>query len=70
MQIDRLIKRKSFFYYLEIKDTKIKEMIDKELVIKPISIEGFSEKLFSLNELQEWIDVQKAKRDQNNQEKV
>lgn len=63
MQIDRLIKRKEILSYLEIKDTKLRQMIKTGKIIKPIIIEGFQEELYSFNELQIWIS------DQNNQEK-
>lgn len=69
MLTDRLIKRKEISSYIEIKDTKLKEMIKAGKIIKPIIIEGFNEELFSFNELKEWIETQKAKRDGNNQEK-
>ncbi len=69
MQIDRLIKRKEILSYLEIKDTKLRQMIKTGKIIKPIIIEGFQEELYSFNELQIWISDQKEKRDQNNQEK-
>ena len=65
MQIDRLIKRKEILSYLEIKDTKLKQLIKAGKIIKPIIIEGFNEELYSLNELQEFIETQKAKRKQN-----
>ena len=69
MQIDRLIKRKEISNYIEIKDTKLKQLIKAGKIIKPIIIEGFQEELYSFNELQIWISDQKEKRDQNNQEK-
>ena len=55
MQIDRLIKRKEILSYLEIKDTKLRQMIKTGKIIKPIIIEGFQEELYSFNELQIWI---------------
>ena len=69
MQIDRLIKRKEILSYLEIKDTKLRQMINTGKIIKPIIIVGFQEELYTFNELQIWISDQKEKRDQNNQEK-
>ena len=65
MTVDRLIKRKEIFFYLEIKDTKLKELIKAGKFIKPIFIEGFKEALYTMNELQEWIMAAKEKRDQN-----
>lgn len=67
MIIDKLIKRKGIFEFVAIGDTKIKEMIEKGYLIKPVQIPGFNEELFSLNELQEWIKVQKAKRNEGQQ---
>ena len=69
MQIDRLIKRKEISNYIEIKDTKLKQLIKAGKIIKPSIIEGFNEELYSLNELQIWIFDQKTKRDHINQEK-
>ena len=69
MTADRLIKRKEIFFYLQIKDTKLKELIKAGKFIKPIFAEGFCEALYSLNELQEWITALKDKRDQNVYEK-
>lgn len=60
--MDKLIKRKGIFEFVEIGDTKLKEMIEKGYLIRPVPIPGFSEELFSLNELQEWIENLKAKR--------
>jgi prophage regulatory protein len=62
---DKLLKRKELYDYLKIKDTKLRELIKKGKIIKPIIIEGFNEELYSLNELQEFIETQKAKRKQN-----
>jgi predicted DNA-binding transcriptional regulator AlpA len=60
--MDRLLKRKELCVILNIKDTKLREMIKKNKLIEPIYIEGFSEPLFSEIELQEWIEIQKSKR--------
>mgnify|MGYP001595398658 CR=1 FL=1 len=65
MNNDRLLKRKEIFFYLQIKDTKLKELIKAGKFIKPIFAEGFCEALYSLNELEEWITSIKKKRDQN-----
>lgn len=68
MNTDRLIRRKSIFNYIEIKDTKIREMIENNLFVKPITIPGFNEKLFSFSEIQEWIENLKTERDSHNME--
>lgn len=60
--MDKLIKRKQISEYITIQDTKIREMIKKGQLIEPVYIEGFNENLFSLKELQEWIEAQKEKR--------
>ncbi len=60
--VDKLIKRKEICEITAIKDTKVRELIKEGKLIKPIFIEGFSEPLFSLNELHEWIEEQKQKR--------
>lgn len=62
MIIDKLIKRKGIFEFVAIGDTKLKEMIEKGYLIKPVKIDGFNEELYSLNELKEWIEAQKSKR--------
>jgi excisionase family DNA binding protein len=73
--MDKLLKRKELCEILKIKDTKIRELIKNNKLIKPIYIEGFSEPLFSQTELQEWIEKQKANRtpsysSANNQERA
>ncbi len=60
--VDKLIKRKEICEITTIGDTKVRELIKEGKLIKPILIEGFSEPLFSLNELYEWIEEQKLKR--------
>lgn len=60
--VDKLIKRKEICEITTIGDTKVRELIKEGKLIKPIFIEGFSEPLFSLNELYEWIEEQKLKR--------
>ncbi|MGB6327429.1 MAG: hypothetical protein WBF48_00760 [Halarcobacter sp.] len=59
---DKLIKRKEISGILSIGDTKLREMISENKLIKPILLNGFKEPLFSFNELQEWIKEQKEKR--------
>lgn len=65
MNIDTFIKRKEIPNHLPIGDTKLKEMIKAGKLIKPITIDDYCEELFSLKELSEWMEAQKAKRDQN-----
>ena len=74
--MDKFLKRKEIGVILNIKDTKLREMIKNNKLIEPIYIEGFSEPLFSEIELQEWIEKQKSKRrtpsyaSANNQERA
>lgn len=60
--MDKFLKRKELCVILNIKDTKVREMIKNNKLIEPIYIEGFSEPLFSQIELREWIEKQKSKR--------
>ena len=74
--MDKFLKRKEIGLILKIKDTTLKAMIKNNQLIKPIYIEGFSEPLFSEIELEEWMELQKAKRrtpslsSANNQERA
>lgn len=63
---DKLIRRKEIVEITTIKDTKVKELIENGKLIKPIFLDGFNEALYSFNELQEWIKIQKEKRNMNN----
>lgn len=60
--MDKFLKRKELCVILNIKDTKLREMIKNKKLIEPIYIEGFSEPLFSQIELETWIEKQKNKR--------
>ncbi len=64
MHEDRLIRRKEIYTYINIKDTKLRELIDNNLFVKPISVPGFYEKLYSINEIQEYIEKLKAARNE------
>lgn len=74
--MDKLLKRKELCLILNIKDTKVRELIRNNKLIEPIYIEGFSEPLFSEIELEKWMELQKAKRrtpslsSANNQERA
>ncbi len=65
MHEDRLIRRKQIGTFIDIKDTKMRELIDNNLLVKPITIPGFSEKLYSVNEIQEYIEKLKLARNEN-----
>ena len=64
MHEDRLIRRKEIYTYINIKDTKLRELIDNNLFVKPISIPDFYQKLYSINEIQEYIEKLKAARNE------
>jgi len=59
---DKFIKIDEIVEITGIGKTKVKELIANGNLIKPIIIEGFNSKLFSYNELQDWIEAQKQKR--------
>lgn len=63
LQMDKFIKRKEVAKILSISDNTLKSLIDEKKLIIPIKIDGFQEKLFSLNELKKWMDDQKRKRE-------
>jgi hypothetical protein len=63
--MDKFIKRKEILNHIPIKDTKLKAMIKAGKLINPIPIDDYSEELYSLIELSEWMEAQKAKRDEN-----
>lgn len=61
---DKLIKKMEVLKLCVYRETKIDEIIDGKFV-KPIFIDGFSHALYSINEVQEWIKLQRQKRDEN-----
>jgi predicted DNA-binding transcriptional regulator AlpA len=62
MNNDKFIKRKEVLKYLPVGDTKLKELISSNKFVKAVKIDGYNEGLFSLNEIQAWIEEQKNKR--------
>lgn len=62
MTADKLIRRDEIIEITALKKTKVIELISKGKLIKPIYIDGFQEALYSFNELQDWIQEQKNKR--------
>ena len=62
MQKDVFIKKKELLNFIKIGETKLNELIKEGKLIQPIKIEGFSENLYSLNELQEWMKEKLGKR--------
>ncbi len=63
--VDKLIKKVEILEYVCIGETKIDEIIKDGKFVKPIFIDGFAHALYSVNEVQEWIKLQKQKRDEN-----
>lgn len=59
---DKFIKINEIVETTGIGKTKVNELIAKGKLIKPITIEGFTYRLFSYNELQNWLKEQKEKR--------
>ena len=62
--IDKFIKIDEVIECVGIGKTKIIEMSKNGKFVKPLRIDGFSSNLFSLIEIQEWMEDQKKKRDQ------
>jgi predicted DNA-binding transcriptional regulator AlpA len=63
--VDKLIKKPELLEYICIGETKIDEIIRDGKFVKPIFIDGFAHALYSVNEVQEWIKLQRQKRDEN-----
>ena len=63
--VDKLIKKAEVLEYVSIGETKIDEIIRNGKFVKPIFIDGFAHALYSVNEVQEWIKLQRQKRDEN-----
>ena len=63
--VDKLIKKVEILEYVCIGETKIDEIIKDGKFVKPIFIDGFAQALYSVNEVQQWINLQKQKRDEN-----
>lgn len=61
--MDKLIKKGELLEYVCIGETKIDEIIRDGKFVKPIFIDGFAHALYSVNEVQEWIALQRQKRD-------
>lgn len=59
---DKLIQTGEIENYVGIGKTKIKEIIESGNFVKPIFISGFAYALYSVREIQQWIEDQKQKR--------
>lgn len=60
---DKLIKKADVIMeYIKIGETKFDEIIKDGNFVAPIFINGFAHGLYSVKEIQEWIEEQKQKR--------
>ena len=59
---DKYLKSGEIEKYIKIEKTKITEIIKRGKFVKPIVIDGFSYPLYSVLEIQKWMDEQKQKR--------
>ena len=59
---DKFIQSGEIEKYISIGKTKITEIIKSGKFVKPIVIDGFSYPLYSVAEIQKWMEEQKQKR--------
>ncbi len=59
---DKFIQSGEIEKYISIGKTKITEIIKSGKFVKPIHIDGFSYPLYSVLEIQKWMQEQKQKR--------
>ncbi len=60
---DKFIKKAEVLTeYIKIGETKLDEIIRNGNFVEPIPIEGFAHNLYSVLEIQKWMDDQKQKR--------
>ena len=59
---DKFIQSGEIEKYISIGKTKITEIINSGKFVKPIVIDGFSYPLYSVSEIQKWMEEQKQKR--------
>ena len=59
---DKFIQSGEIEKYIKIGKTKITEIIKSGKFVKPIFISGFAYSLYSVKEIQQWIEEQKQKR--------
>lgn len=60
---DKLIKKAEVLTeYVKIGETKLDEIIKLGNFVEPVFITGFAHSLYSVKEIQQWIDEQKKKR--------
>ena len=61
---DRLLKKPDLLPILKIGRNKLYDIINSGDFIRPIKLPGVKLDLYSYNELQQWMVVQKAKRNE------
>ncbi|MDK2051709.1 helix-turn-helix transcriptional regulator [Aliarcobacter butzleri] len=61
---DKFIQKKEILQFIGIGETKLDVIIKKGNFVKPIPIEGFAYPLYSKLEINEWMDNQKKKRNE------
>ncbi|QKF68127.1 hypothetical protein AVENP_2631 [Arcobacter venerupis] len=60
---DKLIKKTEVLSeYIKIGETKLDAIIKEGNFVTPIFIQGFAHSLYSVKEIQKWIEEQKQKR--------
>ena len=60
---DKLIKKADVLIeYVKIGETKLNQIIEDGNFVMPIFIDGFAHGLYSVKEIQKWIEEQKQKR--------
>ncbi len=60
---DKLIKKTEVLsQYIKIGETKLDAIIKEGNFVTPIFIQGFAHSLYSVKEIQKWIEEQKQKR--------
>lgn len=62
---DQLIRKKEAFPIVGMKNSKFMQLVKEGVLPQPIYLSGFSQPLFSKNELQNWIEQQKQNRGKN-----
>lgn len=64
MNNDRLLKKPELLPILKIGRNKLYDIINSGEFIKPVILPHVKIDLYSYNELQQWMEVQKAKRNE------
>lgn len=62
---DKFIQKKEILQYIGVGKTKLDVIIKSGTFVKPIPIQGFTYPLYSLEEITEWMENQKKKRNGN-----